>query len=397
MKILHLSFSLQGGAGIACLRLHKALLNHGIDSKLLYVSKHTSLMSNIYALKPNDTIFNKIKRKLGLSKKKQDTYRKQFKKLGGDFETISLPFSDYKLHEHPLVIEANIIHLHWVSDFVDYPSFFRLLNKPIVWTLHDMNPFQGIFHYKGDKIRNNHLFEKYDQEIRELKLSLINKYQGHIKFVTPSNWLMQEAINGGFTKNNIRTIPYCLPSNLFSGSLSENFKHQHQISEKDTVLLFVAQSTNVYRKGFKYLLNAIEELKEEDITLLVIGKTELKHHLNKVRYIENDNKLQYYFMNADAVIIPSLEDNLPNVMLEALSSGTPVIGFPTGGLSEHIKQNINGLLTQGPTSKSLAESLIEFIRKKNLFDRNVIKDYALRTFSETSVSKAYIDLYKTIN
>lgn len=400
MKILHLSYSIKGGAGIACLRLHQALLNKGIDSKLLHLSPYNSPENEAYALKPNETLLYKIKRKLGLSNKIPDIYNKKFKQLNGNFENISLPFSNYRLHEHQLVKNADIIHLHWVSDFVDYPSFFSHLKKPIVWTLHDMNPFRGIFHYQLDEVRNQKLFEKYDEEIRNLKLSIIYKYKAPIKFVSPSNWLMNEARNSGLKGYDIQTIPNCLSSNFSSEILSQNFKLQHKIPENNTVLLFVAQSTNVYRKGMDLLLNALIALKTKNITLLIIGKSELKQQSVNVKCIgeiNDSNKMAYYYTNVDAVIIPSIEDNLPNVMLEALSFGSPVVGFDIGGLKDHVHQNITGILSKELNVNALAEVIMEFINNKYLFNRSTIKDYALKNFGKSSVANAYIDLYKTIN
>ena len=71
---------------------------------------------------------------------------------------FSSPISTYELSNHPLVKEADIIHLHWIQNFVNFDTFFCSVNKPIIWTLHDLNPMMGGFHHL---LWRNRYYEEY--------------------------------------------------------------------------------------------------------------------------------------------------------------------------------------------------------------------------------------------
>ena len=136
---------------------------------------------------------------------------------------FSFPDSKYDITLSELYREADIVNLHWVADFLDYKSFFMKNNKPVVWTLHDMNPFSGGEHYE----------EKYlgidesgfpvnriisEEEIRvakdniELKKQVITNLS-NLTIVAPSEWLAAEARRSEIFKN---TPVFCIPNGLDS-------------------------------------------------------------------------------------------------------------------------------------------------------------------------------------
>jgi hypothetical protein len=142
----------------------------------------------------------------------------------------------------------------------------------------------------------------------------------------------------------------------------------------------VANSINEPRKGFDLLLDALNKISFTDVTLLVLGKAENIQTENlDVRLLGNisdDKKLMEYYSLADAFIIPSREDNLPNVMLESFACGTPVIGFPIGGIKEHVIDYKTGLLAKDISSDALAECIKQFSLNHHRFNRDWIKNYA---------------------
>ena len=295
-----------------------------------------------------------------------------------------------------MVKDADIIHLHWIAGMVDYPSFFKHNTKPVVWTLHDMNPFQGLFHYKEDEIRNKNYTDKLDQEIRAIKKKAIKRRTSKLTVVTPSAWLLDEALNSGVFRNSTHTlIPYPIDNRTFSFS-------EKSISKSDTnvVFLFIAHSIKVKRKGFDLLVDALKKVKISSFTVLVLGEVPDFDIGNlDVRFVgtvtENE-KLKDYFSMADAFVIPSREDNLPNVMLEAFACGTPVIGFPVGGIKEHVIDFKTGLLTEEISSDSLAATLEKFCNHKERFDRRTIQDYAQEHFNEELIANKYLEVYKQL-
>ena len=151
MKILHICTKDHGGAGLCCLRIHQALIKQGIDSRVLVLEKRGNC-PEVYAAgcAPGrwrnflNRIVNKVLRLMHL-KITNFNRRLAFMQKYGAY--CSLPVSGYDVSGHPLVKEADILHLHWINNFVDYPSFFKKVQKPMVWTLHDENLFLGVTHY----------------------------------------------------------------------------------------------------------------------------------------------------------------------------------------------------------------------------------------------------------
>ncbi|MEM4235336.1 MAG: hypothetical protein QXU75_09360, partial [Candidatus Methanomethylicaceae archaeon] len=129
MKILHISTSDSGGAGLACIRLHRGLLSQGVDSKVLVLCKERN-EEGVYLykepLRGNSLLLEKllswvflIPRRLKIPLSRAEYYRKRLARLRrGSDPFFTLPFSEYDITCHPLVKEADVIHLHWVADFL---------------------------------------------------------------------------------------------------------------------------------------------------------------------------------------------------------------------------------------------------------------------------------------
>ncbi len=247
-KVVHISTSRSGGAGRAAYRIHEALLRNGVDSSFLTIedlgencSKNFSYYNELPAtlIKPpgfierqKNRIRFRIKKHLHIvikSKKDKERDEKikrreergvafnQFSAISNSLncETAGLPFSSYDILQNPIVKQADIIHLHWLANMLDYPSFFKNNKKPVVWTLHDMNPFQGLFHYQEDQVRNRELANGLDEKVSSIKQRSIKKSKVKMRIVTPSSWLLKEVENSKVFKN----IKSCSIANPFDCSL----------------------------------------------------------------------------------------------------------------------------------------------------------------------------------
>jgi glycosyltransferase involved in cell wall biosynthesis len=288
-----------------------------------------------------------------------------------------------------------------MAQYLDYPRFFANVNKPIVWTFHDQNPFFGLFHYKNDEQKNLVDFGELNNCVKNIKEKSIHKFQPKIKFVCPSLWLQHELQQSNFCPNiESICIPYPVDFEVFHPQNTNALRKSLGISEDHTVLLFVSQTVENYRKGFDLLKQAVEQLKDLLITLIVVGESWL-FEFGQINYIHvgeiNDNTLlsQYYSL-ADAFIIPSREDNLPNVMLEAFACGTPVISFNVGGMRDEVIDHVNGLKATKVESASLLETLQYFIENKATFNRQEIHLRAKSKYSPQTVSDAYRKVYSSI-
>lgn len=417
VKIVHLSTYLDGGAATAAYRIHEALLKNGVDSLFLTTQDIRSKdLRNVFVQdvtpkahtvkesfweREKNRIRFRIKKHLGINLVvPKESITKLFNETKSqlDCEIATLPFAEYDILENPLVKNADIIHLHWVAGMIDYSSFFRNNKKPVVWTLHDMNPFKGLFHYGEDEQRNSVPAKKIDKEIRLIKQKAIKHRKSPLMFVTPTNWLYKEATDSlVFRKMKGCCIPYAIDISQFSSVKVEDFKRQHNIPEENNVFLFVAHSVDVKRKGFDILIEALKKISHLPATLLVLGAaSEINVPGLDIRYlgsIHDNAVIANYYTNSDAFIIPSREDNLPNTMLESLACGTPVIGFAVGGIMEQIVDFETGLLAGDISATALAKAIETFCEKKEVFNREHIIHYAKEHFNENTVAAKYMQVY----
>ncbi|MFD0762119.1 glycosyltransferase [Lutibacter aestuarii] len=408
MKIVHITYSATGGAGIAAYRLHKSLINNEIKSSFISINLTTDFSGQqiedpfLKYKKPSivNRLFNKLKRVLLLTKKQRVV--RSFTKIKPqlNFEIVSLPFSNYKLHKHPLVKEADIINLHWVSGIIDYPTFFKKCKKPIVWTLHDMNPIQGLFHYKNDKVENFNISNKLDLELEKIKKEAIKNIEKGV-IVTPSKWLFNEVVTSIFFKNfKFKQIANSIPHHIFKPQNKNIFRKKYQLPIDKFVLLFATDSLNNKRKGLDILIESLKYLEDLPIVIVSVGKgkLELKTTLKSINVgsITTEVQMAEMYALSDVFVLPSREDNLPNVMLESFSCGKPVVGFNVGGISEHIHNFETGIIAEHINAKSLAKALRKYYNSKEKFNEVKIRNYFLKKFNESLQAEKYIKLYKSL-
>ena len=367
MKILLITTNYGGGAGIACRRQHQALLSNGFDSSLLVLNKVTDpLEKNVFSIEEllsakKGKLFFKLLKQLNLIVNKIPVFfnKKVF---------INGPSSLFRIDQLELYKQADIVHLHWVPKIISWKHVFENKRKRIFWTLHDMNPFTGGNHYTCD-----YNYSKYEKLLQKNILKKIRYLKGcNLKIISPSVWLSNEAKKSSvFAPFEVVVIPNCLNTEIFrpKDKVAERNKLKLQTNKK--MMLFVAENPNDYRKGMKVLLEALSELKHgEEVCLLVIGKkleeTGSSIEMHQLGSVNNEALLSSVYNAADFFVIPSLEDNLPNTIVESLACGTPVIGFNIGGLPDLIINNKTGLLAPGNDTYKLATCIDQFITMQNM-------------------------------
>jgi len=408
LKVVHVTYSSKGGAGIAAKRLHYALKKEGVQSAFLStnltINYDNEIKTDIFFSYKKPSIlkrfFLRLKIILSLTKKQKNLndFNCVEKK---DFEMLSLPFSEFKLHKHQLVKEADIVHLHWVSGIIDYPTFFKKCKKPVVWTLHDMNPLLGLFHYQNDMKKaseelleiNNEVLKIYKRSIHNIKKAIV---------VTPSQWLLNESLNYSLlNKFQHKHISNTIDINTFKIFNKKELRVKYNINNKRFVLLFVSESIDNYRKGFDILLEAISNVKDIELTVLAIGNGEVHIKQKNINVIElgkitSQEKIIEVYNLADVFLLPSREDNLPNVILESYSCGLPAISFNIGGVKEHVLNNITGINAGQIASQMLTEAIIKMHNQINNYSSEAIRNYAKENFSFGNQSSKYIEVYKSL-
>ncbi|MGC3979004.1 MAG: glycosyltransferase [Paludibacteraceae bacterium] len=250
-------------------------------------------------------------------------------------------------------MNSEIIHLHWVADFLNYFDFFKNNNKPIVWTLHDMNPFTGGEHYNevycgidenGNPVKRIYTKEEIDvfKNVMAMKMKALENVES-LHLVVLCNWMANEVKKSKlFRQFPVTIIPNGFDTNIFKPQNKQFSRDLLGIPAGKIVLLFVADFVDKYRKGYEYLLCALKLINRNDIILCSVGQksnglVKSNSHF-ELGVIQNERFLSVIYSAANVFIIPSIIDNLPNTVIESLLCGTPVVGFPVGGLTDIIQE-----------------------------------------------------------
>lgn len=400
MKILHINTSDKiGGAAIASYRLHKALLKNGIESKMLVLDKITD-EQEITAI-----IVNKVKRTF-LSMLMSFFEQKKFKRYKDRENKIMFSQGRYglKISEHPLINEADVIHLHWINNgMLSIKEIEKISQKgkKIVWTLHDMWPFTGGCHYSGDcleyekqcsdcKILNFHNRNDITMKIFEKKRKSYEKIDFNI--IGCSKWIGECAKNSFLFKDKkIKIIPNIIEKNIFKPIEKNICRNILNLDVKKKYILFGAINSNTdKRKGHHLLISALEKLKKEElntisnIEILVFGSSyfleseKVPFKINFLGHIYDEITLSLIYNSADVFVAPSLEDNLPNTVNESLLCGTPVVAFKVGGMTDMINHLENGYLASTNDSKDLSNGILKFLNYNNKVSSNFVYNRILR-------------------
>ena len=420
MRILIVNTYDTGGAANACLRLHEGLLASDLDSSVVLRKKVKDVLNTeeFQFRKEKRSFFRKFQLKILRTLRIWKILRPSpastnlfINNRSSNLETFSYPFSSFDITESPLYQKADIINLHWVAGFIDYESFFEKNTKPVVWTLHDMWPFTGGEHYEEKSLGIDGSGKpiqriKTQEEIAEsaTNLMLIKKSLYKVKnltIVAPSKWLVEEAKKSEVLDGKkVYHIPYGLDSDLFSMRDKEFSRNVFKIPKDKKVMLFVADSISNHRKGFEFLKRAFERLALDEIVLCAVGKKSTGNKpiegVMELGPIYDERLMSMVYSAADVFVIPSLMDNLPNTVLESIMCGTPVVGFPIGGIPDMINDGENGLLTKEVSVDSLVETLEKFLETSDNFDGNEIRQEAVKKYSLNVQSSNYIKLFGRI-
>jgi glycosyltransferase involved in cell wall biosynthesis len=418
MKVVILSSSDgSGGAAIASYRLNRALIKNDLSSNMLVRHRYTRDDPTIQSVGQMEYFAQKeVHPRFALEKLFFLPYEKSKK----DRFVFSTNRFGFKVHNHPLVKDADIIHLHWINDaFLSLSELRKILalGKPVVWTLHDMWAFTGGCHYAGNclnyklncgmcPVLKNPSQNDLSAKIFRIKDKLYDNK--NLAIVTCSKWLTgivkESALLGG---KKILSIPNPIDQSEFHPETVGKIREELGLSEKKIYLLFAAGNIFDERKGIKYLIEALDILKRfpdliKRIELLVLGKSNVNldsYFPVRIKYfgqISGADKICKIYNASHAFLLPSLQDNLPNTIMESLACGTPVIAFNTGGIPEMIQHLETGFLAQSGSSESLAEGIRWLVENYSADIQKKCVSFVTENYSEIVVSTRYKELYKEL-
>jgi glycosyltransferase involved in cell wall biosynthesis len=409
MKVLIINISdTHGGAARAAYNLHSSLLAEKVDSQMLVRDKH----SGDYRVHGFNYGFNKF---FNMIRSTLDSLPLKFYKNKSRtmFSSAWLPLSGVARRINAL--DADIVHLHWICGAMMSIEELASIKAPIVWSLHDMWPFTGGCHYDEycygfKKNCGNCKVLQSDVEIDLSRKTFKRKQKTYsrlhnITVVGLSTWMASEArASTLFKAKNVVNLPNPINTNTFAPFDQVKARELLNLPIGKKLILFGAVgATSDPRKGFKELSAALAHKDLHDKELVIFGSSEPREKngfVQKTHYLgslHDKASLRALYCAADVTVVPSLQENLSNVIMESLACGTPVVGFKIGGNADMVVHRENGYLAKPFSSEDLATG-IDWTIKNNKTGRlgKNAREKVLNCFNSKVVAKQYIELYKEI-
>ena len=404
-----------GGAAIASYRLMLSLRGESRDVKMLVQDgedKYEGIFSTTHSL---------VKRWINLSRFIAERLvflpRERSKSIRFLF---SLANTGENIVHHSLVRQADIIHIHWINaGFLSLRSLNALLNlgKPVVWTFHDMWPFTGGCHYAlecdefmrkcgncpylknpGAGDLSHRIWKKKERLFSARKFTVI----------TPSNWLNECVRASSLLQHlDVHTIHNPVDSSMFQPAVREKACNSLGLDPGKKYILFGAATVKNVMKGYAFFAEAIEKLSgkvdRDQVEIILFGKSKggspdsFPLLTRNIAFVHSVDTLVDLYSAAHLFVIPSLQDNLPNTIIESMLCGTPVVGFRTGGIPEMIDHKANGYLADFKSSEDLAEGMIWVLSSESYEKLSLeTRETAVKRYSEKESVDAHIKLYSSL-
>lgn len=392
MRVLTISTSERiGGGAIAACRLNDALCRNGVKAKMLVRDKQTDAVTVAQV----GNVWPKACERLhvllhnGLNRKTM--WLADTACCGVDI-----------LHT-PEYQEADVVHLHWINQGMLSLSTLEKMaseGKRMVWTLHDEWPYLGVCHYRGEcqeaDCRHCHLMKgSLPQHILQRKRDLLRS--ANITLVGCSQWITDRA-RKALPGVRVEHVNNCIPHDLYHPIPQHEARRQFQLSDNEQVVLFCSQKVGDERKGMKYLAEALQKMRGEHLCVMVVGRgaEQVSSLFPGIRTMllgsVSPENMPSVYAAADVFVTPSLEDNLPNTIAEAMSIGTPCVGFCSGGIPEMIEHKENGYVAECGNADDLTMG-IQYVLSHPLRDAAIHK--AARAYNESRVAEQYIKIYES--
>ncbi len=419
MKVLIISNNdTTGGAAIAAQRIAKSLIGKGIYAKML-VQKKNSDKEFVFT-----TTHSKYKKLLNF-------YRFAFERfvffIVEKSKEVRFSFSmantGEDISKHKLVKNADIIHIHWVNQgFISLKGISKILelNKPVIWTFHDMWPMTGGCHHSyscdnfTDHCGNCFYIKKsrnYDLSFKVLskKKKLFNLK--NLSIVTVSNWLGQRTSQSSlFLNAPIHVIHNPIDTSIFRPVNKTEARQKLGISLDKKYILFGAMRIDDPIKGWDMFVKALELLCsnggfKENTEILAFGRIKddtkvfntcpLK--INHFGTVSNTERLNYIYNSANLSVVSSYYETFSQVASESFCCGVPVVAFNNSGPKDIIDHKINGYLSQYKSIEDLASGINWLINEADSPTVSLkAREKVMNTFTEDIVAEKYINLYTSL-
>jgi glycosyltransferase involved in cell wall biosynthesis len=416
MRVLIINTSERiGGAAVAASRLNEALKNNGIKSKMLVRDKQTDIL-NVVGLNHNWlTLWRFVWERIVI------WMANRFKR--NNLFAVDIANTGYDITSLPEFTQADVIHLHWVNQgMLSLKNLLKIFRsgKPIVWTMHDMWPATSICHHAREC--NNYQTECHNCPFiygggsrHDLSNKVFRKKKRlygecHIQFVTCSRWLEGRVSSSALLRGqNVCSIPNPINTQLFKPLSQAEARQRVGLPADKKLILFGALKITDKRKGIDYFIEACKLLAEKHpemkdrVGIVMLGKQSetvnglLPFPIYAIDYTIDEHKIVDIYNAVDLFATPSLEENLPNTIMEAMACGTPCVGFQTGGIPEMIDHLHNGYVAEYKSAEDFANGMFwtlqesEYASLAEQARRKVVSSY-----SESTIARKYIEVYNKV-
>jgi len=409
MKVVHVNFSgRRGGAAIAALRLHKALLNSDVISEF-WCAREPAAAPGALCLK------NRLYQKMDSAKCIFSLKINRWFQIGSQ---RSFNFLPSMLLHHLNTSDADVVHLHWINAEMISIAQLAKIKKPVVWTFHDMWPFCGAEHYTDD---NRYVTGYQSSEFRvqssepkanglkskaffDLDRWVFRRKQKHWKNWKPhpvcvSHWeadcVRQSVL---FKKLTTEAIPNCLDLNIFKPMDRVATRKKFNLPMGKKLILFGAFNPSDQRKGGDLLAAALDRVKTEDVELVVFGATHreqvFKLSTRWMGSVKGETEMAALYNACDLVCVPSRMESFGQTASEPLACGVPVVAFKTTGLIDIIDHQQNGWLAAPFDPAELCRGIEWVLQYKDPESLRVAaRRKAERCFDGQRVAAQYMNVY----
>ena len=405
-----------GGAAVAASRLMEALNNNGVKAKMLVRDKETDRLT--VAAVPGQKwmqfyfLWERFVVWLRLHFNRKHLFEVDIANCGADVTQL------------PEFQEADVVHLHWINQgMLSLKGIRKILNtgKPVVWTMHDIWPATAICHLTLDcrnfetqcahcrLLPGNGSTNDLSTQIWKRKQQMLNDRQ--ITFVTCSQWLAGEAQKSALLKGQrVVSIPNPIDTHIYTPKDKQQARQRVGLPTEGRIILFASQRVTNRNKGMGYLLEACRLLaeqypeKKEDITVAILGghaeeiEGQLPFRTCPLGYVNDEQRIVDIYNAADVFVLPSLSENLPNTIMEAMACGVPSVGFRVGGIPEEIDHQQNGYVADYRSSDDLARGIWWTLFEA---DRDAVRKACLQkvahNYSQQSVANRYLEVYESLH
>lgn len=409
MKVVHIALTDGGGAGMGMMTLHRALLAQGIDSKVLVAIKRCN-DAEVMALRPNLHIWGKARWmqflqraacRLGLCLTSYDKWHRRIFRVRKNHPVgiYSMPITQYDVLRHPVVKAADVIHLHFAADFVDFLSFFAHVDKPVVWTIRDENPALGGFHFTTDKTKLYTYYAPIEDAFVDIKRKAVKQCKQQLLVVLLSRTTEARFQQTDYLACHRHQIIYNpISADCYQPHDKAWARQQLNLAADDVVLSFTCVHLADERKGLRLVLDAIKLIDNKHIKLLCVGQaneqllSSLPPNVMGLGMVD-EQRLSVVYSASDLFINASAQETFGKTIVEALYCGTPVVSTAVGIAPEAVDNN-NGVICPTHSAQAIAQGIEQALA--TTYDGASIRKKAIQMFDAKRIARQYEGVYRAL-